>query len=196
MIAKLSPFYRYYGSYLLRLFGIFALLFYGTSEVVMRVVTPGRRFYIPFLNQYFNYLEWLRKAVIHLAWIILKLLSYPAIIEQNWGLAIGNKHVFMAHECTGYGVMAFWIAFVFAITANKKWLHQLKWIAIGIAAICLVNSLRIISLLLTMHYHWPALLPFDHHTNFNIIAYIVLAVMMKFYINHIEGSNEKGIRPA
>ena len=80
--------------------------------------------------------------------------------------------------CLGYGVMSFWIAFVVANKGTS--IKKLKWLLGGLFLICLINVIRISLLLLAINFHW--LTPyFNHHTWFNIIAYLIIFILIYFY---------------
>jgi len=83
------------------------------------------------------------------------------------------------YTCIGYGVMSFWAAF---IIANKSsWLEKIIWVLGGWLAICCINVFRISLLIISQDKHWPMPLGFDHHTWFNIFAYILIFVLIYFY---------------
>ncbi len=85
----------------------------------------------------------------------------------------------MVYSCIGYGVMSFWAAFIIANTGNM--LKKIKWILAGWFAIWCINVLRISLLIISQDKHWPMPLGFDHHTWFNIFAYLLILIMIYFF---------------
>jgi exosortase/archaeosortase family protein len=85
----------------------------------------------------------------------------------------------MVYSCIGYGVMSFWVAFIFANkgTFKKKFL----WISGGILVLWIINVLRVSLLLLAINKNWKIPLGWDHHTWFNIVAYSLIFLMILLY---------------
>lgn len=91
----------------------------------------------------------------------------------------GGRGVNVGYDCLGYGVMSFWIAFVFA--NNGTWKRKLGWMAIGAFALWLINVLRISLVLVGANKNWKFPLGWDHHTWFNIVAYVAIFGMIWIY---------------
>jgi exosortase/archaeosortase family protein len=82
-------------------------------------------------------------------------------------------------DCVGYGVYSFWIAFVMA---NKgKLLKKVLWIVFGVLGLWLINVVRITLFLTSINKGWPMPLGIDHHTWFNIFAYLLIFLMIWRY---------------
>jgi exosortase/archaeosortase family protein len=76
-------------------------------------------------------------------------------------------------------VYSFWIAFV---AANKgKLSKKILWIVCGVLALWLINVIRITLFLTSINKGWPMPLGIDHHTWFNIFAYLLIFVMIWMY---------------
>ena len=91
----------------------------------------------------------------------------------------GGKGVIIAMSCVGYGVYSFWIAFV---AANKgKFLKKFLWIILGVLSLWFINVIRITLFLTAINKGWPMPLGIDHHTWFNIFAYLLIFFMIWLY---------------
>lgn len=82
-------------------------------------------------------------------------------------------------DCVGYGVYSFWIAFVAA--NSGKPLKKALWIVSGVVALWLINVIRITLFLVAINKGWPMPLGINHHTWFNIVAYLLIFLLMWLY---------------
>jgi len=163
-------------SYIIKFIGVFCICYFGTIAVI-GLSAPGG-YYSAFIHNYFDYVTLLRKSLMHGSATLLSLLGYHAVISNVYLKIENGREVQMGFDCLGYGVMSFWIAF---IVANKgTWLKKLKWIFGGLFLIWLINVARISMLLLSINNHW-AFPFFDHHTWFNIFAYLLIFILIYFY---------------
>jgi len=102
---------------------------------------------------------------------------------------IGGRGVIIAMSCVGYGVYSFWIAFV---AANKgKWLKKTIWILVGVLALWFINAIRITLFLTAINKGWPMPLGIDHHTWFNIFAYLLIFFMIWLYDRSLKKDGKK-----
>ncbi len=156
----------------------FCLLYFGTLAVIGLSAPEG--YYSAFIAGYLNYIDWLRMSLLHASKIFLSFFNYPSQITGQYILQLQEgAAIQMVYKCVGYGVMSFWGAFIIANKGN--WLKKVKWIAIGWLAIWCINVLRITFLLIALSKHWEIPLGLDHHTWFNIAAYILIFVLIYFY---------------
>lgn len=164
--------------YLLKFLGIFCLLYYGTLAVI-GVAAPGG-IYSPFVANYFDYVSWLKLSLIHAVGFILSFFQIQTHTEPGFLIRInGGRSVIIAMSCVGYGVYSFWIAFV---AANKgKFLKKILWAVFGVLALWLINVIRITLFLVAINKGWPMPLGIDHHTWFNIFAYLLIFFMIWLY---------------
>lgn len=162
--------------YLLKFAGAFAILYYGTLAIE-GLAAPEGRFYSPFIQQYLNYVSWLRASLMYGTRGLLSLFGFtidiisPVYMRQRLG-----SGVHMGYDCLGYGVFSFWLAFVFANRA--RWQMKLKWMLAGILVLWMINVIRISLLLVATNKKWSMPLGWDHHTWFNIAAYGAIFFMM------------------
>jgi len=120
-------------------------------------------------------------SLIHTTGFILSLFHIPTTTDPQWfGINFtGGKGVIIAMDCVGYGVYSFWIAFV---AANKGGvLKKTLWIVFGVLGLWLINVIRITLFLTAINKGWPMPLGIDHHTWFNIFAYLLIFLMIWFY---------------
>ena len=82
-------------------------------------------------------------------------------------------------DCVGYGVYSFWIAFVAANTGT--FLKKTIWIVAGLIGLWFINVIRITLFLTSINKGWPMPLGLDHHTWFNIFAYLLIFGMIWWY---------------
>ncbi len=108
-------------------------------------------------------------------------LASPVVIRMENGGGVQ-----LVYACLGYGVTSFWLAFVFA--NNGSWKKKLLWMLGGALILWSLNVFRISLVLLANSKHWKIPLGWDHHTWFNIAAYLAIFVMIWLY----DRSSKKG----
>lgn len=164
--------------YLLKFFGTFALLFYGT-EAVIGFSAPGHR-YDPIVAEYLNFVQPFRQLLLSASKALLSAWGFHPQLRDEFTLGLaGGRAVRIVYSCIGYGVLSFWIAFV--IANRDSWRKKLLWAAGGSVAICALNVLRISLVLLAVNKGWPMPLGWDHHTWFNLICYLLIFAMIYAY---------------
>jgi exosortase/archaeosortase family protein len=110
----------------------------------------------------------------------LSLFGIPTQTEPGFFMRItGGRGVIIAMDCVGYGVYSFWIAFVAANSGSFA--RKIKWIFFGVLALWLINDIRITLFLVAINKGWPMPLGLDHHTWFNIFAYLFIFLMIWWY---------------
>lgn len=119
-------------------------------------------------------------SLIHATKFILSLFHIPTTIHPGFVIRFtGGSGVFIAMDCVGYGVYSFWIAFV---AANKGQLtKKILWIVFGLLGLWLINAIRITLFLTSINKGWPMPFGLDHHTWFNIFAYLLIFLMIWWY---------------
>lgn len=156
----------------------FLLLYFGTIAWIGLTVPGG--FYSSFVENYLNYPAWLRASILAGSTIVLNLFGHQTYQPDAYILRIENGDgIRMVYSCIGYGVMSFWTAFVFA--NNGSWKRKLKWIFGGLISLWFINIMRVSLLLVINNKHKSMPLGIDHHTWFNIAAYLLIFVMIYFY---------------
>lgn len=174
--------------YLIKLGSIFFFLYVGTLFVIGCGANSGR-FYFPWIHEHFYYLDWLRDVLLRISEGILRLLGYDTKRVSLYVLRIGKSGISLNNGCLAYGLMSFWIAFVVADINRFK--RKLKWLAIGLALINVINIIRVCLIVLAGYYGWGSLPNIDHHDMFNIAAYILVFLLIYFYSRDTKRSSPK-----
>ena len=162
---------------------LFLFFYLGTKLIIGLTYKNG--IYVKFIDDYFNYVSWIKTSLIYGAQIIAESFGYLTFREQNYTLRIANgRGVIISQGCVGYGVMSFWIAFVLANKTKIK--KKIIWSLIGLTIIWLINSIRIGLFLVSINKGWKIPLGIDHHTWFNIFAYIGIFILIYFFEKSIQ----------
>ena len=164
--------------YLLKFILSFCILYYGTIAFI-GITSPGG-YYIPFADRYLNYVSGLRYFLLHTSKLILELFGYDIYLKDIYTIRLQNgKGVHVGYDCIGYGVLFFWVAFIYANTVSTG--KKIKWLLSGLLIIWMVNVIRIALMLLSVNYNWPSLFNLNNHTWFNIAAYTVIFIMIYLF---------------
>jgi exosortase/archaeosortase family protein len=164
--------------YLAKFVGIFCVLYFGTLAIIGLAAYGG--LYSPFVAQYLDYVSWIKVSLIQATALILSFFHIQTHTEPGFMLRYEHgRAVIIAMSCVGYGVYSFWIAFV---AANKgKFVKKVLWIVCGVFGLWLINVIRITLFLTAINKGWPMPLGIDHHTWFNIFAYLLIFIMIWLY---------------
>lgn len=177
----MRSFFRRYKSligYVLKFLLFFCVFYYGTLAVI-GLASPGG-YYSTFVHNDLNYIGWLRFAILYCSKLLLAIFGYSTFIDRIYTLRMqGGYGVHLVYSCIGFGVMSFWVAFIFA---NKvKWQKKVIWIMAGLVSIFIINVIRISLLLVAVNKKWSNSLNLDNHTLFNIAAYILIFMMIYLF---------------
>ena len=170
--------------YVIKFAVIFCVLYFGTLAWI-GLAAPGG-YHSAFIEKYLDYVTWIKLSLIHASAFILSVFgvetaSYPGFLLKF----SGGRGVIIAMDCVGYGVYSFWIAFVAANTGSIG--KKMKWIVLGVLGLWLINVIRITLFLTAINKGWPMPLGIDHHTWFNIFAYLLIFVMIWWYDRTAQG---------
>lgn len=159
---------------------IYIILYYGTMFLV-GIAVPGGRFHNEYLEKNgVGYVIAIRQSLLYGAEMMMKLLNYDVYIIEDRTLRIVNGNgVYMHNSCIGYGIFSFWIAFILANRNSLK--KKLQWLFGGLFLLWLINVFRVCLILISNYHAWPSVGKIDHHTLFNITAYIAILALMYFY---------------
>ena len=94
------------------------------------------------------------------------------LVKEGRGVNVG-------YSCLGYGVTSFWSAFVFA--KIDSWKRKAVWMLGGALVLWIINVIRISLVLIGANSKWKFPFGWDHHTWFNIAAYLAIFVMIWLY---------------
>ena len=157
---------------------LFVIFYYGTLAVI-GLSAPGG-YYSPFVAKYLDYISLLRISLMGGTKILLSLFGIDTYYASEYVLRKINGTGFqMVYQCLGYGVMSFWVAFV-AATAVPL-LKKTSWVILGLIMLYLINITRLSLVLVAGNNKWKFPFGWDHHTWFNIFAYISIFTMMYFF---------------
>lgn len=153
----------------------FCIMYYGTIAWI-GITSPGG-YYSAFADKYLDYVSLMRYLLLHSSAFILDVLDYKVYITDTHSIKLLNgSGVHVGYDCIGYGVMIFWVAFIFANKAQLQ--KKIQWIAAGLLAIWIVNILRVSLMVIGIKQNWASPFDLDNHTLFNIAAYAVIFTMI------------------
>lgn len=165
-------------SYLLKFGAGFTLLYFGTLGII-GLSTPQNQ-YSPFVANYLDFISPLRASLINSSKFVLSIFGYNAIVKDDFTLAMSSgESIRMVYSCIGYGIMSFWMAFIFANNGSLQ--KKSGWMIGGLLVLWLLNVARICLLLIAIKNQWQIPLGLDHHTLFNIVTYGAIFGMIYFY---------------
>lgn len=177
MFSSLSKKYPEF-IFIVKLLALFSIFYFGTQFFIG--ITSKGNYYNAFLDEYLNYIKWLRISILKAAGIICSLFGYETRIENAISLRVINGYkVNMVYSCIGVGIMSSWAAFAIAYSANFK--RKIIWLLAGLMAIWFVNATRVAVLLIWLNKTRDTKAFSYHHTVFNIVAYSITIVMIYFY---------------
>lgn len=174
LLDKKSP-YLFFIKFLAGFFILY--LFFPFYQGITAI---GGKMYSPFFDHHLNIIKGLSRFLTGAAKIFLEAIDYNVYQKNYYSLRIGDTGgIDVNPSCLGWGVMSFWIAFVFA--NNGRWTYKLKWMIAGIASICILNITRIALIALALHLRWKTITSLDHHQTFNIFSYGCIFILMYWY---------------
>jgi exosortase/archaeosortase family protein len=169
---------KFFLKYLLKFGLCFCILYFGTLAII-GLSAPGG-YYSEFVHNYLDYVSLFRFCLLHTSKILLMLFGYNVFVENAYIIRMhGGSGVHLVYSCLGFGVMSFWVAFVYANTA--PWKKKAKWIIGGVLAIIFINVLRISIFLVAINKHWHNIFNLDNHALFNIAVYMLIFVMIYMF---------------
>jgi len=176
--------------YLAKFTAVFCLCYFGTLAVI-GIAAPGG-VHSEFVEKNLDYVSWIKHSLIWATKLILSLFNIPTQVEPGHIIRFVNGNgVHIAMDCVGYGVYSFWIAFV---VANKgRLLKKIYWIIGGLLGLWFINVVRITLYLTSLNRDWSLPFGIDHHTWFNIFAYLLIFALIFFYDRSFsaEGTHNK-----
>ena len=153
------------------------LFFYLGTKLVIALAAPDGKYYSSFIDNYFDYVSWLKLSYMRAAAVIASAYGYVTNELPGFLLKVkGGRGVYIAYDCVGYGVMSFWLAYVLSSDSVLK--IKLIWTIIGLFLIWFINVIRIGFFLVSINKGWDMPLNIDHHTWFTIMAYVAIFILM------------------
>ncbi len=162
---------------------VFLLCYYGALFITGLAVPGGQ--YSPLAEKYFNIAAWLRSSLIAGTKAFVAVFGYDTVRTSEYVLRVpAASGIRIFYSCLGFGVMSFWVAYIIA-TAGF-FLKKTAWLFGGLMLIWFVNVVRISLVLIAANKGWKFPLGWDHHTWFNIAAYLLIFSMMFFFEKSIK----------
>jgi exosortase/archaeosortase family protein len=106
-------------------------------------------------------------------------LGFAAITNDTDLLVAGKGTLKLIYSCLGLGVISFFSAFVLAYPKSFK--QKIGFLLGGIIVIELLNVIRFVVLAIFWDKNEDTQIV-DHHTIFNIIIYIIIAISLYFWV--------------
>jgi exosortase/archaeosortase family protein len=157
------------------------LFFYYFNIFFFGITSPGNH-YSKFLAEHFNYIAGLRYLLLKSSALLLGVLGYNAIIDEYDILTTGHGILRLVYSCLGLGVASFFSAFVLAYPVKLK--SKIAFLVFGILVIESLNIVRIV--LLALFWGKGNLHTIDHHTIFNLVIYLIVAVILYSWVKRTD----------
>jgi len=158
-------------------FIVLFLLFYYFNIWFFSATNPGPH-YLNFLAKHFNYIQALRWLLLACTAVLLKIFGFSPVYNNYELLVAGHGTIQVVYTCLGLGVLSFFAAFVIAYPKPLK--SKIIALISGVVIIEILNIIRFALLAIYGSNHVNQLI--DHHTLFNIIMYVIIAVGLYFWI--------------
>ncbi|MBN9351749.1 MAG: exosortase/archaeosortase family protein [Chitinophagaceae bacterium] len=176
-------------TYIAKFLGVFCLLYFGTW-VVIALASPGGGIHSDLVQKYFDYVSALKISLIKAPAFILSLFGIGTSQEPGFLLRWNDgRGVIIAYSCVGYGVYSFWTAFVVANKGSFK--KKFIWVAMGLISLWFINVVRITLFLTSINKGWDMPFGLDHHTWFNIVAYLFIFIMIFLYDRSFRNKSDR-----
>jgi exosortase/archaeosortase family protein len=174
-------------SFLLLFLLKFVVFYYLCKYFIMAwegVTDPKGLIYLAFFEHYLNFYVFIKAYLFQIPVYMANLFGVHAFQDSVNSLQVetGGRLLVKA-PCYGFGLISFWVAFVLA--DSTEWKRKLLWCISGIACLLTVNILRVTLLLIAKNNQWNIHLldsyGLNHHTQFNVVAYTLIFLLMFIY---------------
>jgi len=172
---------------------VFILLFlalYYLNIVFFSITTPGSRHYVPFFADHLNYIKVLRDILIACSATVLRWFGFAVVANDYSLLVAGRGMITLVYSCLGLGVMSFFTAFVIAYPKAVK--AKIIFLVSGLPVIQLLNITRFVVLALFWNNRSQQII--DHHTIFNALIYIIIAISLYFWVKAGIGTKPQHVK--
>ena len=168
---------------------VFLLCYFG-ALLITGLAVPGAH-YSSFIERYFNLAAWLRSALIICSKTLLSVFGITTFRADEYILReVNGRGIRLVYSCLGFGVMSFWTAYI--IASADSWKRKLCWLPAGLLLIFIINVARISLVLQAANSDRQFPFGWDHHTWFNIIAYIFILGMIFLHERVVAKNNGRG----
>jgi exosortase/archaeosortase family protein len=162
------------------------LFCYYAAQFITGLAVPGGS-YSSFVAKYFDIAGWLRSSLILSTQFLLSMFGTETERLDAYLLrAVNGRGIKIVYACLGFAVMSFWVAYITASFIAIK--QKLFWLFGGLFFLWALNVVRISLVLLAGNKGWQFPFGWDHHTWFNIIAYLFILVMIFFVEKSIKNT--------
>ena len=144
----------------------------------LSITSPLSKNYISVIADNFNYIKWIRHALLFCTSVLLRCFGFENITNDYDLLTVGRGIVRMAYDCLGIGVMCFFSAFVLAYP--KPFKKKLSFLLGGLLIIQTLNVIRMALVAIFWDAKFQAVV--DHHFIFNTIIYTIIGVALYFWV--------------
>jgi exosortase/archaeosortase family protein len=165
----------------------FIILFIGTylilnyfNEFYIGITSKGG-LYVPFLDEHLNYIKWWRSFSIESTAKILRYLGHTVLTNEIQLKVIGRAGFRLVYSCLGYGIMSAFVAFCISFPSPFK--SRFGFIIMGLIWIQIANIARFV--LISLYWkRYNTFFGLDHHTLFNTLIYLLLAICCYLWIRY------------
>lgn len=132
-------------------------------------------------NAYIINTDFLLQFILQISKSFMFILGYQETIINNGNcLYLGINYVCVGFPCLGLGIMTSFTLLILLIRSH--WLNKMLYILFGLVIMILMNSVRIVYLLIHLHKHQSYQLAMDAHDLSNYFFYIVVFLLFLGYI--------------
>jgi len=154
------------------------LIFYYFNIYYFAATSPTSRHYQPFLAQNLDYIKGLRLLLLNMSSGLLNLIGFTAIHNDYVMLVAGHGAIEVVYKCLGLGVISFFAAFVIAYPKSVR--SKIFFTIAGIIVLQILNVIRF--MLLAVFWTKTDTTIIDHHSIFNFVIYLIVAVSLYFWV--------------
>ena len=154
------------------------LAFYEFNIAFIGLTTP-EGIYIPWLHEHANYIEHWRSFDLRTTATLLNMLGFHTLVGEFSLSVQGFAGFKLVYSCLGYGIMSVYAAFV--LSYPKKLFSRVLILITGLIIIQAANIIR----LLLISIYWKTSYKdswIDHHTAFNTVIYLIVALLLFTWI--------------
>ncbi|HVV54361.1 MAG TPA: exosortase/archaeosortase family protein [Mucilaginibacter sp.] len=163
-------------------FYFFNIFWYG-------ITTPGN-YYNSFLANHLDYIRLLRHLLLRTTAKLLNWMGFASITDDTNILIAGHGRLTLIYSCLGLGIMSFFTAFVLAYP--RKWKNKWGFLVCGLIVIQVLNIIRFLVLAIFWDKNEKGQI-IDHHTIFNIIIYLIIAVSLYFWVKQDDKKLQRNV---
>jgi len=167
------------------IFFISFLFFHFFFAGYISITEKSSQNFIPFVYNNLNFVKGYRNILLQGSKYFIESLSYTANVHDQYFIQINKKsQVQLVYSCLGFDIISFWVSFILSNLGG--FLFKTLWLIGGITALTILNILRLSLILICNYWNYPSLLPFNHHTTYNVISYLVIFLLIWRYLKSLD----------